>query len=81
MKLRFTSRAREDYRTLPEKLQRITDKQIDHLVDNLRHPSLHAKKYDESGDRWQARVNRDYRFYFHIIGDTYLIIAITKHPK
>lgn len=40
---------------------------------HLRHPSLRAKKYDEAKDRWQARVNKDWRFYFNIIGDTYII--------
>ena len=31
-------------------------KQVGLLVQNLHHPSLHAKKYDESNDQWQARV-------------------------
>lgn len=30
---------------------------------------------------WQGRVTRDYRFYFSIEGETYLILAIRKHPK
>jgi plasmid maintenance system killer protein len=42
---------------------------------------LHAKKYDESKDRWQARVNRDWRFYFNIVGDTYVIRDVVPHPK
>jgi hypothetical protein len=32
-------------------------------------------------DRWQARVNRDWRFYFTIEGDTYIILDIIPHPK
>jgi hypothetical protein len=51
------------------------------LADNLHHPSLHAKKYDESKDRWQARVNKGWRFYFNIVGDTYIIRDIVPHPK
>ena len=51
------------------------------LARNLQHPGLHAKKYDESQDRWQARVNDDWRFYFTIEGDTYLIRDIVPHPK
>jgi AbrB family looped-hinge helix DNA binding protein len=51
------------------------------LEKDLRHSSLHAKKYDESRDRWQARVNRDWRFYFNIVGDTYVIRDIVSHPK
>ena len=31
------------------------------------HPSLHAKKYDESTGLWQARANQSWRFYFTIV--------------
>jgi plasmid maintenance system killer protein len=51
------------------------------LVRDLGHPGLHAKKYDESADRWQARVNQDWRFYFKIDGDIYRISDLTPHPK
>ena len=34
-----------------------------------------------STDIWQARVNRDWRFYFKIIGDKYYLLDITAHPK
>jgi hypothetical protein len=51
------------------------------MLEDLTYPSVRAKKYDESQNIWQGRVTRDYRFYFHIDGDTYVILAITKHPK
>jgi mRNA interferase RelE/StbE len=51
------------------------------LLENLHHPSLRAKKYDESRDLWQARVNEDWRFYFKIVADTYRLEVIRKHPK
>jgi hypothetical protein len=57
------------------------DKQLDFLRQNLRHPSIQAKKYGGTDDVWQGRVNRDYRFYFHITEATYDIIAIIPHPK
>jgi hypothetical protein len=56
-------------------------KQIAYLVRNLHHPSLRAKKYDEARDIWQARINRDWRFYFQIDGDTYIILDVIPHPK
>jgi plasmid maintenance system killer protein len=56
-------------------------KQLAFLEQDLRHPSLRAKKYDESKDRWQARVNKDWRFYFTIEGDTYHIQDVIPHPK
>jgi len=56
-------------------------KQIRLLEQNLRHPSLRAKKYDEVNDRWQARVNKDWRFYFTISDDVYRILKLIPHPK
>jgi plasmid maintenance system killer protein len=47
----------------------------------LQHPSLRAKKYDEAHNIWQARVNQDWRFYFKIEDDTYVIVSIVPHPK
>ncbi len=56
-------------------------KQLRFLAHNLRHPSLQAKKYDESAGVWQARINLAWRFYFTIEGDTCRIYAVTPHPK
>jgi len=42
---------------------------------------LHAKKYDEANDIWQARVTRDWHFYFRIADDVYELIDIMPHPK
>ena len=42
---------------------------------------LRAKKYDESRGIWQARVNKDWRFYFVIQDDIYYLVDIIRHPK
>jgi mRNA interferase RelE/StbE len=81
MKRQLTPAAVKDYTEAPPAVQKAFDKQVKLLVENFRHPSLRAKKYDESRDIWQARVNRDWRFYFLITGDTYLILNIIPHPK
>lgn len=81
MKIRLTEPAQAQYEDLPAVLQARVDKQFDLLINSLRHPSIRAKKYDESRDIWQGRVNRSYRFYFKIDGDTYLILGIIPHPK
>jgi mRNA-degrading endonuclease RelE of RelBE toxin-antitoxin system len=67
--------------SMPSRLRAQVDKQLDFLSQNLRHPSIQAKKYGGTGDVWQGRVNRDYRFYFQIIDETYHVIAIIPHPK
>jgi hypothetical protein len=56
-------------------------KQIRFLEQNLAHPSLHAKRYDQSQDLWQARINQARRFYFVIQEDTYIMTRIIPHPK
>jgi len=77
----FTKRADRDFDALSPTLQVLMAKQIDFLVEDIRHPSLHAKKFDASQDVWQGRVDRNYRFYFTIAEDVYVILSITKHPK
>ncbi|MEK7068863.1 MAG: hypothetical protein AAB947_00605 [Patescibacteria group bacterium] len=81
MRFEFSVQAYGCYELLPTELRRATDKQIRFLVNDIRHPSLHAKKYDESIGLWQARINRSWRFYFLIAHDAYYIVSIRKHPK
>jgi plasmid maintenance system killer protein len=81
MKLIRTTHFERNYAKAPQQIQRAFDKQSSLLLQNLHHPSLHAKKYDESQGLWQARVNKDWRFYFLIQNDSYLIVNIIPHPK
>ena len=81
MKLRFTEKADKDYGRMPPLLRKAFAKQLRFLLDNRNHPSLHAKKYSEALDVWQARVTRDWRFYFQIEGDEYVILSVIPHPK
>src|SRR6266550_908446 len=62
MKIRHTTTASKAFDEAPEAVRKAFLKQIGFLKENLKHPSLHAKKYDESQDLWQARVNKDWRF-------------------
>jgi hypothetical protein len=78
MRLLFTAHFSRAYSNAPRPIQQAFDKQSQLLRENLRHPSLRAKKYSESEDRWQARVNQDWRFYFRIVHDA---SVITRHPK
>ncbi|HEY3444394.1 MAG TPA: hypothetical protein VGK29_26825 [Paludibaculum sp.] len=81
MVARFTEKAANDYAEAPADVRKAFKKQLGLLLANLRHPSLHAKKYSEAQDIWQARINRSWRFYFTIQGDAYEIITIIPHPK
>ena len=69
------------YHKAPEAIRRAFDKKAALLLENLNHPSLRAKKYDEASGLWQARVNDDWRFYFLIDGDAYVLLELRRHPK
>ena len=81
MKVEYGDAVNEALANAPAAVRRAFFKQVKFLEQNLHHPSLRAKKYDEARDRWQARVNRDWRFYFTIIDDTYRILKLIPHPK
>jgi mRNA interferase RelE/StbE len=81
MKADYTKRARRSLEDLPAPVRKALFKQVKFLEQNLHHPSLRAKKYDEGQNLWQARVNKDWRFYFLIQDDVYYIVDIIAHPK
>ena len=79
MKVAFTKPFKRDYKGLPENIQEQTDKQIMHLPDNPKHPSLHIKKMEGHESVWEARVTKGYRMTFQIDGDTYLLRRVGTH--
>ena len=81
MEIVFSDRAIEALGDAPPNVRRAFEKQLRFLAGNIQHPSLHAKKYDEGRDLWQARVNRAWRFYFTIKDDVYRIEDVIPHPK
>jgi hypothetical protein len=81
MRIVLSDRAANAIADAPAVVQKAIYKQLRFLADNLSHPSLHAKKYDEARDLWQARVNRDWRFYFRIEDNTCFITDVIPHPK
>ena len=60
-------------------VERKLAKKLRFLIANIKHPSLRAKKYNEATGLWQARVDRQIRFYFRIRGDTYVMYDIYRH--
>jgi hypothetical protein len=81
MQFLYTERFRRSYADASRSIQKRCDKQLAFLAQDLRHPSLKAKKYDAARDIWQARVSDDWRFYFMIRGDLYYLLDIIPHPK
>ena len=81
MRFHLSTKAQGEYEALTVPLRAVFQKQITFLVRDIRHPSLHAKRYDEKAELWQARMNRSWRFYFLIHKDIYYVVSIRKHPK
>ena len=74
-----TPRFKREFRKFPEQVRKTFRKQVGYLVQDLRHPSLRAKKYDEGRGIWQARVNDNVRFYFLIEAGRYILLDIERH--
>ena len=81
MQIRTTRHFDRAYAKAPPAIKRALLKQTAFLLDDIQHPSLRAKKYDEASDIWQARVNAGWRVYFTIEGDAYRLLALLPHPK
>jgi len=81
MNASFTPHFQRSYQKLPKEIQATFDKQLALLLQNLRHPSLRAKKYDEGRDVWQARITGSYRCYFEILDNRYTFHEIRAHGE
>ena len=81
MKVEYSDAVRQALQGAPDAVKKAFFKQIKFLECDLHHPSLRAKKYDQGRNRWQARVNKAWRFYFAIVDDVYHIIKVIPHPK
>ncbi len=81
MRVHLTEHFLAQFDAAESNIQKAVLKQLRLLGENVRHPSLHAKKYSETEDLWQARINRSWRFYFIIEKDVYRIVEMKAHPK
>ncbi len=81
MRISYSERLLRSLEAATPAVRKAFFKQLGFLEANLLHPSLHAKKYDESLGLWQARVNRRWRFYFTVEDDEYRLHDIQPHPK
>jgi mRNA-degrading endonuclease RelE of RelBE toxin-antitoxin system len=81
MRVRLTNGAIKQYQALSQSLQKKADKQFAYLIEDFRHPSLKIKKYQGFENLWRGRIDKGYRFYFHVVEPHYIIISIINHPK
>ena len=81
MRIEHLKTFKKNFKKFSNEIHKKFYKQSSFLLNNFHHPSLRAKKYDESQDLWQARVDKNVRFYFKIKNDTYILTDIKNHPK
>ena len=81
MKILYHENFKEALLNLSDITKKKLKKQIKYLSLDIRHPSLHAKKFDEFQDIWQTRVDKSFRFYFSIDSDAYILLDVKRHPK
>jgi len=86
MKLVFTAPFKRDFKKLPEAIKRRTETALRLLLSNPHHPSLRVKKvkgeilkgYDNI---FEGRITRDYRFFFLIETDVYILLRCGRHEE
>ena len=81
MRLIYTLTFQSNLKKFPKEIRKKFYKQADFLIKNIRHSSLQAKKYGGEKYVWQARVDKNVRFYFSIDDDLYTLLDIKSHPK
>ena len=80
MKIARTETFVETYRKLPLHIRKKIDKQIRFLATDISHPSLRVKKM-RGIDRFEARVDRAYRFTFEKIDDVLFLQTVGPHDE
>ena len=80
MKLKYSSHFKRNYKFLPINIRKKFQKQVDYFLVDFNYPSLCVKKYNKEKNIWQARVDKNYRFYFLIEKDVCFLLDIRSHP-
>lgn len=78
MNLKFTSVSSKQIEKLPKEIVKKLYKQACYLLDNPKHPSLRSKKMSGE-DRFEARLDRQYRFTYHLTGEDVVILTVGSH--
>jgi mRNA interferase RelE/StbE len=86
MKVIVTEPFKRDFKKLPERLKRRTETALRLLLSNPHHPSLRLKKVKGEvikgvDNIFEARITRDYRLFFLIDADAYVLLCCGRHEE
>ena len=79
MQLTQTTHFERDYQKLPFSIQKRTDEKLKLLLQNLSHPSLRVRRVQKYKGVFEGSITRDYRFFFQITTEGYILLRIGKH--
>lgn len=79
MKVNLTQSYINDFKKLPVKIQLKAKQQILKLAQNIRHPSIRARKMVNQKNTWEGRIDQSYRFTFKIEDNTLVFRRIGTH--
>jgi len=74
--IRSTKEFEKSFLELPKGIQSKLEKQIKHLRDNPKHPSLKMHKLN---DEWEFYVDLHYRCFFLREGNIYTLLVVGRH--
>jgi len=79
MRLIQTTHFERDYKKLPASIQKRTDEKLKLLIQNVSHPSLRVRRVQKYKGVFEGSITRDYRFFFQITTEGYILLRIGKH--
>ena len=86
MKVIRTEPFKRDFHRLPDAIKRRTEAALRLLMANRHHPSLRIKKMQREiikgyDNIFEGRITRDYRFFFLIETDVYILLRCGRHEE
>lgn len=79
--IQFSATADKSYKELPLETRKKADRQFARIVSDFRYPSLRVKKMKGFQDKFEARIDKNYRFAFSIQSDILYIHTLGPHDK
>jgi len=79
MQLIQTTHFERDYKKLPPSIQKRTYEKLKLLVQNLSYPSLRVKRVQKFKGVFEGSITKDYRFFFQITTEGYVLLRVGKH--
>ena len=74
-----TNRFKKLYQKLPAAIKMKVRRQLRYLAEDIRHPSLCAKKIKGTAGIWEARVDYRHRMTFRILDSRVVLRGVGPH--